>query len=176
MRRLLSPLELVSKLHPDPAIQELAMDLRATIATHGAYHLGTSTDTAQRYSQIQNRLTGQNKENPLPSSRTAEAAAGVHTSHIDQRASKVATTIELQDSFKAGSSIQRPDKLSTSKAVSRMPVSDLLIEACDPDVPTRAVALRSLTQAVKEGDKEALEAQEKLLVVSTCMKLMTPVP
>lgn len=46
------------------------------------------------------------------------------------------------------------------------PFSDWLLEACDPDVPTRALALRILTQRVKNGDPEAVQAQEKVFMVS----------
>ncbi|XP_062860250.1 transport and Golgi organization protein 6 homolog [Trichomycterus rosablanca] len=193
MGRLLSPLEQVSQQHPDPAIQELALDLRATIATHGAYHLGSSSNTAQRYSQIQNRLTGQSKCNPVPPSRTpvgSKATSNVDRPHSNQQSPRIpstpssgalasspdsfATRTKIKDSqhgnVKTGSSMQAPGNISTNKPVSgasaaRMPFSDLLLEACDPDVPTRAVALRVLTQAVKEGDKEALEAREKLLAL-----------
>ncbi|KAM6946118.1 transport and Golgi organization protein 6 homolog [Aplochiton taeniatus] len=45
----------------------------------------------------------------------------------------------------------------------RMAVSDWLLEACDPEVPTRAVALRALTRLVQERDPEAAQAQEKVL-------------
>lgn len=46
------------------------------------------------------------------------------------------------------------------------PFSDWLLEACDPDVPTKAFALRVLTQMVQHGDPEAVQAQEKVLTVS----------
>ncbi|KAM4618329.1 transport and Golgi organization protein 6 homolog isoform 2-T2 [Polymixia lowei] len=43
--------------------------------------------------------------------------------------------------------------------------SNWLLEACDPEVPTRAVALRALTRMVRDGDSEAVQAQEKVLVL-----------
>lgn len=44
--------------------------------------------------------------------------------------------------------------------------SDVLLEASDPDVPTRAAALRELTQMVQQKRPEAMQAQEELLNVS----------
>uniref|UniRef100_A0A672PNT2 Transport and golgi organization 6 homolog n=1 Tax=Sinocyclocheilus grahami TaxID=75366 RepID=A0A672PNT2_SINGR len=49
---------------------------------------------------------------------------------------------------------------SSSKAF-----SEWLLEACDPDVPSRAVALRSLTRSVRDRDKEALQNKDKLLTL-----------
>lgn len=45
------------------------------------------------------------------------------------------------------------------------PLSDWMLEACDPDVPTRAVALRVMTQMVRRRDPEAVQAQEKIFTV-----------
>lgn len=43
--------------------------------------------------------------------------------------------------------------------------SDCLLGACDPEVPTRAVALRTLTRAIQNRDREALQNQEKVLTL-----------
>lgn len=45
-------------------------------------------------------------------------------------------------------------------------LSDMLVEAFDPDVPTRAAALRGLTQMVQNRSSEAVQAQEEVLSVS----------
>uniref|UniRef100_A0AAQ6AKE7 Transport and golgi organization 6 homolog (Drosophila) n=1 Tax=Amphiprion ocellaris TaxID=80972 RepID=A0AAQ6AKE7_AMPOC len=45
------------------------------------------------------------------------------------------------------------------------PLSDWLLEACDPDVPTRAFALRVLNQKVHHRDPEAVQNQEKVLML-----------
>ncbi|CAF96675.1 unnamed protein product [Tetraodon nigroviridis] len=44
-------------------------------------------------------------------------------------------------------------------------VSELLLEAFDPDVPTRAVALRELAQMIQSRRREAVQAQEQILRV-----------
>lgn len=44
--------------------------------------------------------------------------------------------------------------------------SEVLLEAFDPDVPTRAAALRELTQMVQGKTREAVQAQEEVLRVS----------
>ena len=60
---------------------------------------------------------------------------------------------------------ERNSGTSDPAAPSAGPLSELLLEACDPDVPTRAVALRTLTRMVQTGDPEAVQAQEKVLTV-----------
>ncbi|KAI1890045.1 hypothetical protein AGOR_G00169170 [Albula goreensis] len=86
MTLLLPPLDRISQEHPEQVIQELASDLRAAVATHGAF----CPDTA---------------------------------------------------------------------------FSECLLEACDPDVPTRAVALRTLTRSLQDRNTEALQAQDQVLTL-----------
>uniref|UniRef100_A0A672PGP2 Transport and golgi organization 6 homolog n=1 Tax=Sinocyclocheilus grahami TaxID=75366 RepID=A0A672PGP2_SINGR len=113
MDELLPHLEQISQKHPEPVIQELASDLRATIATHGAY-----------------------RPKPVPKTAT-------------------------QHSTTAGGI---PD-CGNSEPSSSKAFSEWLLEACDPDVPSRAVALRSLTRSVRDRDKEALQNKDKLLTL-----------
>lgn len=47
--------------------------------------------------------------------------------------------------------------------------SEVLLEASEPDVPSRAVALRELTRMVQERSPEALQAQEEILDVSEAL-------
>lgn len=47
--------------------------------------------------------------------------------------------------------------------------ADVLLEAWDPEVPTRAAALRELTRMVRHKRPEALQAQEELLNVSSAL-------
>lgn len=72
----------------------------------------------------------------------------------------------------------------TSPPQSKLPpkaFSELLLEACDLDVPTRAVALRFLTKMVQNKHQEAVQAQEKVLMVGcfvcvyyiSCVKILT---
>ncbi|GAA6101740.1 transport and Golgi organization protein 6 homolog [Tachysurus ichikawai] len=66
--------------------------------------------------------------------------------HIDEKKLK---------SFRPKSAASNPEK----------DFSEWLMEAYDPDVPTRAMALRALTRCVKEGTKKALLAPDKLLMI-----------
>uniref|UniRef100_A0A3B4WV76 Transport and golgi organization 6 homolog n=1 Tax=Seriola lalandi dorsalis TaxID=1841481 RepID=A0A3B4WV76_SERLL len=56
----------------------------------------------------------------------------------------------------SGTSVPRPSTES---------FSEWLLQACDPDVPTRACALRVLTQMVQNENPEAVQAQEKVLTL-----------
>ncbi|XP_047453418.1 transport and Golgi organization protein 6 homolog [Mugil cephalus] len=131
MSRLLLPLETLSQQHPDVVIQELASNLRAVIATHGAYRPEDLTAAAQ------------------PSRKTPETTAPA-------KADDPQTPANVPPSS-AGS--------RTSPRQNTKPFSDWLLEACDPDVPTKAFALRVLTQMVQHGDPEAVQAREKVLTL-----------
>lgn len=202
MARLLAPLEQISQQHPEPVIQELASDLRATIATRGAYHSDSVTNAAQYYShsgyvQTKNQVTSQNKGNPVKPCGTsvsqqspkvpctccsvsAQSTASVPL-HPQNTAclGTVCTSEEVREQAQRfqhtdgrnGTSFRPKPAASTHVSASTAPTpkkifTEWLLEACDPDVPTRAMALRVLTQYVKEGTKEALQAREKLLIVS----------
>lgn len=140
MSRLLQPLDTLSHKHPEVFIQELASNLRAVIATHGAYRPDNLTAAA-------------------PASKDAEKTptdAGTCTGAASSGGS--ATGRSPRDGGRhAGVS----DPSSSSKAL-----SDWLLDGCDPDVPTRAFALRVLTRVIQNKDPEALKVQEKILTVS----------
>ncbi|KAL7878718.1 hypothetical protein AOLI_G00096920 [Acnodon oligacanthus] len=218
MSRLLSPLEQVSQQHPDPVIQELASDLRATIATHGAYCPGSVINAAGWYgngasTQKASQPKGQNTSaasasassakthsvcvDPLQpsqlglsyssnsfSSHSSSGSAASGPSAPQQNAGHgVAESCAEMKEQAQGSACRPPHKdgelsvhklggMSTRSSVSSAPgrtpqknLSKWLLEACDPDVPTRAMALRALTHALREGDKEALETQDKVLML-----------
>ncbi|XP_029952972.1 transport and Golgi organization protein 6 homolog isoform X2 [Salarias fasciatus] len=118
MSRLLPPLETLAQRHSDAFIQELASNLRAVIATHGAYR---------------------------PDDLAAAAAAAAPPPRPTNPPPQAALRSE-----------PRPPP---------RPLSDWLLEACDPDVPTRALALRTLTHLVQVKDPEAVRAQDKVLML-----------
>lgn len=216
MARLLAPLEQISQQHPESVIQELASDLRATIATRGAYHSDSVTNAAQCYShsgaQTKNRVTSQDKGNPIKPSGISERpkahdGQNIEMMHVIPQSSKVTSTccaVSAQsvasvpshsqntahldtvssstDVGEQAQSVQHRDERngksfrpkpadSTPTSASTAPTQEnvfheWLLEACDPDVPTRAMALRALNKCVKEGTKEAKQAHDKLLMVS----------
>lgn len=131
MSRLLPHLQTLSLQHPDPLVQELASNLRAVIATHGAYRpedlaaAGTTPETRSE-GNISQSCVRTSSRHPEPSQHPGP----------------------------------KNDPDSSNK-----PFSDWLLEACDPEVPTRAFALRVLTQKVQRRDPEAVQAQEKVLLV-----------
>ncbi|XP_060779781.1 transport and Golgi organization protein 6 homolog isoform X3 [Neoarius graeffei] len=216
MARLLAPLEQISQQHPESVIQELASDLRATIATRGAYHSDSVTNAAQCYShsgyaQTKNRVTSQDKGNPIKPSGISERpkahdGQNIEMMHVIPQPSKVTSTccaVSAQsvasvpshsqntahldtvssstDVGEQAQSIQHRDERngksfrpkpadSTPTSASTAPTQEnvfheWLLEACDPDVPTRAMALRALNKCVKEGTKEAKQAHDKLLMI-----------
>ncbi|XP_061102382.1 transport and Golgi organization protein 6 homolog [Conger conger] len=137
MSLLLPPLDYISQKHPELVIQELASDLRAAIATHGAFCPDTVTQAARAR---------------IPQRTRSTSAAQV------TRSKDTANPLLVQDApgGTGGSGGSSP----ASRAF-----SECLLEACDPDVPTRAVALRSLTRALQDRSLEALQAQDRVLTL-----------
>lgn len=147
MSRLLPPLATLSRVHPDVNIQELASNLRAIIATNGAYRpenlaapaascFRISETTATSNTEMKHGLT--NSQTPTNTHSRLPASLGGPPNGVGQNFSS-----------------DPPAK----------PFSDWLREACDPDVPIRAFALRILTQMVQEKFPDAVQAQEKVLRV-----------
>lgn len=172
MSRLLPPLQTVSQKHPEVVIQELASNLRAVIATHGAYQpeniptaaqLSRDPETTAKNNSVpfrkkQKMQTEGNNSQTSPHSPPRDSNSPSNT-HVRQPASSGGST--------AGRSQEGGGRISgTSKLLSpTKPFSDLLLEACDPDVPTRAVAIRVLTQMMQKRDPQAVQAQEKVLML-----------
>ncbi|XP_026873806.2 transport and Golgi organization protein 6 homolog isoform X2 [Electrophorus electricus] len=175
MTELLVPLEQVSQRHPEAAVQELAYDLRASIATRGAYHPGSVTSAARTLSRPAGSDVHRTRQaSPTPAHTTfcsispravpEVAASGPpltrHTAATDQTRDPASRDGECSGTMAAGISTPSPVSSAPEKVF-----SDWLQEACDPDVPTRTMALRALTQAVREGLKRAIESQEQLLML-----------
>lgn len=159
MAALLPHLEQISQQHQEPVIQELASDLRATIATHGAYRPTTVPKTGSQHS------TAHSLTQPAgPSLKSLPARPQVPSQSIShpKHTTDPSVTPKVKD-FQTAGGIPNP---GISEALRSKAFSECLLEACDPDVPTRAVALRSLTRSVRDGDEEALQNKEKLLTVS----------
>ncbi|KAK2841758.1 hypothetical protein Q5P01_011958 [Channa striata] len=169
MSRLLLPLETLSQEHSDGVIQELASNLRTVIATHGAYWPENLTAAAQSSSKPeaakvssalsrkkQKLLTdaGDSQTSPRPSPRDNTRISGEGQPEPSEGAT-------------AGKSQQDRGKTSapSDHSTPTKPFSEWLLEACDPEVPTRAFALRVLTQMVKNGNPEAVKDQDKVFTV-----------
>ncbi|XP_059362604.1 transport and Golgi organization protein 6 homolog isoform X2 [Carassius carassius] len=167
MGELLPHLEQISQQHPEPVIQELASDLRATIATHGAYRPKTVPKTATQHSTAQSPAQpAGHSSNSLPvctqssrvSSRQQERSQPISQPKHTTDSGATPKVNDIQNT--RGILSYDISKPSSSKAF-----SECLLEACDPDVPTRAVALRLLTRSVSDGDREALQNKDKLLTL-----------
>ncbi|XP_071775470.2 transport and Golgi organization protein 6 homolog [Centroberyx gerrardi] len=166
MSRLLPPLETLSQKHPEAFVQELASGLRAVIATHGAYRPDDLTAAAAQRSR--NPETTQNHSN-VPSTKKQTQARLSQVSQASPHSSPQDTIANTRTHARIGHAEPAPGRgrssgTSDSSPPAR-PFSDWLLEACDPDVPTRAVALRALTRMVREGDSDAVQAQEKVLML-----------
>uniref|UniRef100_A0A4W4F8C5 Transport and golgi organization 6 homolog (Drosophila) n=1 Tax=Electrophorus electricus TaxID=8005 RepID=A0A4W4F8C5_ELEEL len=158
MTELLVPLEQVSQRHPEAAVQELAYDLRASIATRGAYHPGSVTSAARTLSRPAGSDVHRTRQaSPTPAHTTF---CSISPRAVPETRDPASRDGECSGTMAAGISTPSPVSSAPEKVF-----SDWLQEACDPDVPTRTMALRALTQAVREGLKRAIESQEQLLML-----------
>uniref|UniRef100_A0A8C4ZJM2 Transport and golgi organization 6 homolog n=1 Tax=Gadus morhua TaxID=8049 RepID=A0A8C4ZJM2_GADMO len=154
MARLLPPLHEVSLQHPEPLIQGLAGDLRSVIATHGACRPeGLPACSGPE----RNDAARDGNAPPPPGDRSHPPATATRPAHVGPLKSVDARTA----SPTAATRPCRPGPLPEPPRA----FSDWLLEACDPDVPTRAVALRRLTRMVTERLPAALQAEERVLVL-----------
>uniref|UniRef100_A0AAQ4RU25 Transport and golgi organization 6 homolog (Drosophila) n=1 Tax=Gasterosteus aculeatus aculeatus TaxID=481459 RepID=A0AAQ4RU25_GASAC len=157
MWRLLPPLESLSQKHPEVLIQQLASDLRAVIATHGAYRPenfpAVASVSMKPKMTVKNTQTGAN--NPQISPHSSPPDRNAQSNRPPASFGKSAAKVSPEGRTSGTSTLHPPTK----------PFSDWLLEACDPDVPTRAFALRVLTQMVQRGNPEAAHTQEKLLML-----------
>ena len=174
MARLLAPLEVVSLRHPEPLIQGLAGDLRAIIATHGAYRPESPGLEGNRGATAPSRALP--RLSPA-ATRPATEDGTDPTTTVRANPRPSPPPVDVGRSRTHGSPPKKAEARSTAPTAATGPglraplpeppraFSDWLLEACDPDVPTRAVALRRLTRMVQERHPEALQAQEKVLLV-----------
>ncbi|XP_015262181.1 PREDICTED: transport and Golgi organization protein 6 homolog [Gekko japonicus] len=163
LKRLVPLLEEVSRAHPEPVIQELAADLRVTICTHGAFSPESVCSAAQ--STLGKREAGETAR---------KAAADVDPAERPQgKALEPTVTLPpmpTESSAAAGPAATAPGRLPAGKLVAHsLPGSralqELLLSAYDPDIPSRAAALRSLSRLVEQRDPEVLKIRDKLLKI-----------
>ncbi|KAG5848544.1 hypothetical protein ANANG_G00099580 [Anguilla anguilla] len=245
MSLLLPPLDFISQKHPEIVIQELASDLRAAIATHGAFCPDTVAQAAHARISQKTRSTATSqvscnkdtaapqlaqdtpmspitqayspntpmspitRDTPTPQTSRTTVTPQITRDTPTPQTSRTTVTPQITrdtsapqtshnapgtDLRTAGASAGENESSSPSGTV-RSPVgagchvtgaaggaggrvsgaspappasgafSECLLEACDPDVPTRAVALRSLTRALQERRPEALQAQDRVLTL-----------
>ncbi|XP_068170043.1 transport and Golgi organization protein 6 homolog isoform X2 [Antennarius striatus] len=159
---LLPLLETLSQMHPEGVVQQLAFNLRAVIATQGAYRPETSTADA--------KPSGNPPGNPpdRTNQKLGTESNGLQRSPHPSPGSPRNPPTRQPSSEGSASGVcshtaGRTNATGEFCTTSNKAFSDWLLEACDPDIPTRAAALRSLTQMVQKRNPEAVQAQEKIL-------------
>ncbi|KAK9517311.1 hypothetical protein VZT92_025194 [Zoarces viviparus] len=159
MSRLLPPLESLSQKHPEALIQELASALRAVIATHGAYRpenvTAVSPPCRNPKTTVKNISVPSRKTEANDSQTSAQSSLPHSNSPSNTHRPAAGVSPRGGGRTSGSSNLYLPTK----------PLSDWLLEACDPDVPTRAFALRVLTQMVQNENPEAVQAQEQVLML-----------
>ncbi|XP_067905053.1 transport and Golgi organization protein 6 homolog isoform X2 [Heterodontus francisci] len=146
MKPMLPRLEQIAALHPDPVIQELASDLRITVATHGAF--STEMVAVAAHSAMGNQNKHDDKSTEPSQTKEADAVTDSHR--------------HSPTSCRAGGT-DRKNKASSGNSPSNF--HQVLQAAFDPEIPTRAAALRTVTQMVQQRNPAALSNQEKVLSV-----------
>ncbi|XP_045746793.1 transport and Golgi organization protein 6 homolog [Mirounga angustirostris] len=162
LKQLLPLLEKVSEVYPDPVIQELAVDLHITISTHGAFSTEAVSVAAQ---------STLNKKDPEGEIEEQQASHESYTdeSHLQQQQSheKSKQTGLKSDAPLIPQEVSEPRTTTNQKSgsVTTDQLQEILLSAYDPQIPTRAAALRSLSCWIERRETKALEMQEKLLKI-----------
>ncbi|XP_070469864.1 transport and Golgi organization protein 6 homolog isoform X1 [Equus przewalskii] len=165
LKQLLPLLEKVSNTYPDPVIQELAVDLRITISTHGAFSTEAVSVAAQ------STLNKNDPEGKTEGQRQTshERSTGVSRSHLEQQQSHEKSN---QTGLKSNTplipqEVSEPNATTNQKSrnITTEQLQEVLLSAYDPQIPTRAAALRTLSRWIEQREAEALEMQEKLLKI-----------
>ncbi|XP_050000107.1 transport and Golgi organization protein 6 homolog [Alexandromys fortis] len=152
LKQLLPLLEKVSNTYPDPVIQELAVDLRITISTHGAF----STEAVSMAAQ--STLNKKDPEWKIEQQQTShDTLTEVAPDHPKQEQDPPKTD---QESHEPGIAASQPHRNITSEQF-----QEVLLSACDPQIPTRAAALRTLSRWVEQREVIALKDEKKLLQI-----------
>ncbi|XP_004431827.1 PREDICTED: transport and Golgi organization protein 6 homolog isoform X1 [Ceratotherium simum simum] len=165
LKQLLPLLEKVSNTYPDPVIQELAADLRITISTHGAFSTEAVSVAAQSTlskKDPQGKIEGQQQI-------SRERSTDVSHSHLTQQQSREKSN---ETDLKSNAplipqEVSEPSTTTNQKSgsITTEQLQEVLLSAYDPQIPTRAAALRTLSCWIEQREAKALEMQEKLLKI-----------
>uniref|UniRef100_H0X002 Transport and golgi organization 6 homolog n=1 Tax=Otolemur garnettii TaxID=30611 RepID=H0X002_OTOGA len=165
LKQLLPLLEKVSNTHPDPVIQELAADLRITISTHGAF--ATEAVSMAAHGTL-NKKDPEGKIKEQPQASHGGYTDGAH-SHLKQQQSHEESPQTVLPSRVPliPEGINKPSTTANQKSASTTTeqLQEVLLSAYDPQIPTRAAALRTLSRLIEQREAKALEMQEKLLKI-----------
>lgn len=162
---MLPLLERVSNTYPDPVIQELAADLRITISTHGAFSTEAVSGAAQ------STLSKKDPERKIEERQQTshERYADVSVTHLEQQQSpEKSSQTGLESSAPLiPQEVSEPGTTANRKSgsITTEQLQEVLLSAYDPQIPTRAAALRTLSRWIEQREARALEVQEKLLKV-----------
>uniref|UniRef100_A0A452HE44 Uncharacterized protein n=1 Tax=Gopherus agassizii TaxID=38772 RepID=A0A452HE44_9SAUR len=172
LKQLVPLLEEISRIHPEPVIQELAADLRITICTHGAFStqmVGTAAHSTLGKSIGSNRSGGQTHANPTESPEDKTARLSLGPPQNNENCSHTNSSMASNHSPKGKNgdfTVQKECPAGTpTAALSPQQLQELLLSAYDPEIPVRAAALRGLSRLIEQRDPDGLKAQEKLLKV-----------
>ncbi|XP_042336576.1 transport and Golgi organization protein 6 homolog [Sceloporus undulatus] len=162
LKRLLPLLEEVSRIHPEPVIQELAADLRMTICTHGAFSTETITSAAQ--TTLGKTCAEAAAKTKVNTARDTSEKSGSETPE-PRLPPKTTALVPLSPTPKSHLAAKSVPETMNSGPSATQDLRELLLSAYDPDIPARAAALRSLSRLIEQRDPEALKTQETLLKV-----------
>lgn len=152
LKQLVPLLDELSRLHPEPVVQELAADLSVSICTHRAFSTEAICTAACK-----------------ALGRSVGGAAGQGSAGTPDGTPRPGAPPPQK--FPRSHPGQPQGMDSVAKESSAAPCSPqshlqaLLSAAYSPDIPTRAAALRHLSRMIEQRDPGALETREKLLKV-----------
>ncbi|XP_030044335.1 transport and Golgi organization protein 6 homolog, partial [Microcaecilia unicolor] len=162
MKQLLPLLEQISCLYPDPVIQELASNLRISIATHGAFRAGARNKGTQSHSKQE-----------MDGGATGKQSSSQHRRRANLEQPQSSNSTIKSDSPRENpasgcgpeSHAHRICKMELSSTYAPEQLQEIFTSAYDPAVPVRAAALRTIADLIQQRDFQVLGLQEKVLKI-----------
>lgn len=172
LKQLVPLLEEVSHVYPEPVIQELAADLRIAICTHGAFATEVVQSAAQSIPGYSRRggPAGRARVGVSPDPTKDPQDEGPEpTAPQPQNSTESSNPADGRSAIPNGHLAKKP---AAGPASSSLDLQELLLSSYDPDIPTRAAALRTLSHLIEQRNPEALAVQKKLLEVGCLNPLL----
>ena len=160
MQELIPLLQKLSDSAADPSLQEMALDLRIAIATHGLVHLGAESSGAASRRESKSREQSKARKDDggthvdLP--RVPESREG---------AKKKSPLIEVMSSTEISDT---SDSVTTSSSTGKDATPtyrQMAALVCESSIPERGYALVGLRRLVEQKDAETLANGEDILKI-----------
>lgn len=168
MQELIPLLQKLSDSEVDPSLQEMALDLRIAIATHGLVRFGTESSGVTVASGKESKSKEQREAQKDEGTRTGIHRVPASCTSTKKKSPLIevmsSTEVEMSDPITTQSdSITSSSSASTTKDTPTYQNMAALV--CDSSIPERGYALVGLRRLIEQKDAETLANEENILKI-----------